>query len=129
MLRVTPIGDYLGEILVNWEIGLLLPFILAAALKTSQGSSTVSVITTASLMVPILPQLGLDTSWGVVFVVLAMGAGSMVISHANDSYFWVVSKFSNLDVATAYKTHSIGTLIVGSVTMIVILITAWFFGI
>jgi len=129
MLRVTPIGDYLGEILVNWEIGLLLPFILAAALKTSQGSSTVSVITTSSLMVPILPQLGLDTSWGVVFVVLAMGAGSMVISHANDSYFWVVSKFSNLDVATAYKTHSIGTLIVGSVTMIVILITAWFFGI
>jgi gluconate:H+ symporter, GntP family len=129
MLRVTPIGDYLGEMLVNWEIGLLLPFILAAALKTSQGSSTVSVITTSSLMVPILPQLGLDTSWGVVFVVLAMGAGSMVISHANDSYFWVVSKFSNLDVATAYKTHSIGTLIVGIVTMIIILAVAWLFNV
>lgn len=129
MLRVTPIGDYLGEFLMHWEIGLLLPFILAAALKTSQGSSTVSVITTSSLMVPILPQLGLDTAWGVVFAVLAMGAGSMIVSHANDSYFWVVSKFSNLDVATAYKTHTVGTLIVGSVTMVVILLVSWLFGI
>jgi gluconate:H+ symporter, GntP family len=120
MLRVTPIGDYLGAALLNWEIGLLLPFILAAALKTAQGSSTVSVITTSSLMVPILPQLGLDSNIGVVFVILAMGAGSMVISHANDSYFWVVSKFSNLDVGTAYKTYSTGTLILGVVTMIVV---------
>jgi gluconate:H+ symporter, GntP family len=120
MLRVSPIGNYLGEILMGWEAGLLLPFVLAAALKTAQGSSTVSVITTSSLMVPILPQIGLDTPAGIVFVVLSMGAGSMIISHANDSYFWVVSKFSNLDVETAYKTYSTGTLILGSVTMVVI---------
>ncbi len=120
MLRVTPIGDYLGNSLLGWETGLLLPFILAAALKTAQGSSTVSVITTSSLMVPILPQLGLDSTMGIVFVILAMGAGSMVVSHANDSYFWVVSKFSNLDVGTAYKTYSTGTIILGVVTMIVL---------
>ncbi len=120
MLRVTPIGDYLGNALLGWETGLLLPFILAAALKTAQGSSTVSVITTSSLMVPILPQLGLDSTMGIVFVILAMGAGSMVVSHANDSYFWVVSKFSNLDVGTAYKTFSTGTIILGVVTMIVL---------
>ncbi len=120
MLRVTPIGDYLGNTLLGLEAGLLLPFILAAALKTAQGSSTVSVITTSSLMVPILPQLGLDSAIGVVFVVLAMGAGSMVVSHANDSYFWVVSKFSNLDVGTAYRTYSTGTIILGVSTMIVI---------
>jgi gluconate:H+ symporter, GntP family len=120
MLRVSPIGSYLGETLLGWEVGLLLPFILAAALKTAQGSSTVSVITTSSLMVPILPQIGLDSAMGIVYVILSMGAGSMVISHANDSYFWVVSKFSNMDVGTAYKTYSTGTLILGSVTMLVI---------
>ncbi len=129
MLRVTPIGDYLGTVLLGWEIGLMLPFILAAALKTAQGSSTVSVITTSSLMVPILPQLGLDSTMGVVFVILAMGAGSMVVSHANDSYFWVVSKFSNLDVGTAYKTYSTGTLILGIVTMIVIYLLSLVIGI
>jgi gluconate:H+ symporter, GntP family len=129
MLRVTPIGDYLGNTLVNWDIGLLLPFVLAAALKTAQGSSTVSVITTSSLMVPILPQLGIDSPTGIVFTVLAMGAGSMVVSHANDSYFWVVSKFSNLDVGTAYKTYSTGTIILGCVSMITIYILARIVGI
>jgi gluconate:H+ symporter, GntP family len=117
MLRVTPVGEYLGTSLMNWDIGLFLPFVLAMALKTAQGSSTVSVITTSSLMVPILPQLGLDSTLGIVYVILAMGAGSMVVSHANDSYFWVVSKFSNLDVGTAYKTFSVGTIILGCVTM------------
>ena len=129
MLRVTPIGDYLGNTLLTWEIGLLLPFILAAALKTAQGSSTVSVITTSSLMVPILPQLGLDSTMGVVFVILAMGAGSMVVSHANDSYFWVVSKFSNMDVGTAYKTYSTGTIILGTVTMLVIYLLSLLVGV
>jgi gluconate:H+ symporter, GntP family len=129
MLRVSPIGSYLGETLLGWEVGLLLPFILAAALKTAQGSSTVSVITTSSLMVPILPQIGLDSTMGVVFVILSMGAGSMVISHANDSYFWVVSKFSNMDVGTAYKTYSTGTLILGSVTMVVIYLLSLIIGI
>jgi gluconate:H+ symporter, GntP family len=129
MLRVTPIGDYLGSTLMNWDIGLLLPFMLAAALKTAQGSSTVSVITTSSLMVPILPQLGLDSSMGIVFTVLAMGAGSMVISHANDSYFWVVSKFSNIDVGTAYKTYSTGTLILGCVSMLTVYILARIIGV
>jgi gluconate:H+ symporter, GntP family len=129
MLRVTPVGDYLGEVLMRWEIGLLLPFLLAAALKTAQGSSTVSVITASSLLAPTLPQLGLDGPWGLVFTVLALGAGSMVVSHANDSYFWVVSKFSNLDVATAYRTYSVGTAIVGAVTMAVILPAARLLGV
>jgi gluconate:H+ symporter, GntP family len=79
-------------------------------------------------MVPILPQLGLDSTMGVVFVILAMGAGSMVISHANDSYFWVVSKFSNLDVETAYKTYSAGTVILGAVTMVVIFLLSLMVG-
>jgi gluconate:H+ symporter, GntP family len=124
MLQVTPIGGYLGDSLLGWEAGLLLPFILAAALKTAQGSSTVSVITTSSLMVPILPQLGLDTPMGIVVSVLAMGAGSMVISHANDSYFWVVSRFSGLDVGMAYRIWTAGTLILGTVSMLGIFLLA-----
>jgi GntP family gluconate:H+ symporter len=61
--------------------------------------------------------LGLGTGWGPALTVLATGAGGMVVSHANDSYFWVVSKFSDLDVPTAYKVHTSGTLVEGIVTM------------
>lgn len=126
ILRVSPIGSYLGTTLSNWGIGLFLPFILAAALKIAQGSSTVAIITASSLIAPMMQSLGLATGWGPVLTVLATGAGGMVVSHANDSYFWVVAKFSDLDVPTAYKVQTTGTLVEGIVTMAGIWIVSLF---
>lgn len=117
VLRATEIGAYLGQVLSSWDIGLLLPFLMAAAIKTAQGSSTVAIITTAPLIAGMLPSLGLHTGWGPTFVLLAMGAGSIVVSHANDSFFWVVTKFSDLDVKTAFKVFTTATLVIGVVTM------------
>ncbi len=126
ILRISPIGNYLGSSLSKWGIGLFLPFILAAALKIAQGSSTVAIITTSSLIAPMIQGLGLATGWGPVLTVLATGAGGMVVSHANDSYFWVVAKFSDLDVPTAYKVHTSGTLVEGIVTMVGIWVVSLF---
>ncbi|SJZ36761.1 GntP family permease [Selenihalanaerobacter shriftii] len=127
ILKATPIGDYLGSTLSGYHLGIFLPFIIAAALKTAQGSSTVALITTASLVSPILAQLGLDSELAKALVVLATGAGAMTISHANDSYFWVVSQFSNLDTSTAYKTHSMGTLVQGITAIITVFIISLIF--
>jgi GntP family gluconate:H+ symporter len=52
---------------------------------------------------------------GAVLATLAIGSGSMVVSHANDSYFWVVTQFSNMKVGTAYKAQTIATFIEGVV--------------
>lgn len=120
ILKATPIGEYLGQTLSTFNLGIFLPFIIAAALKTAQGSSTVALITTSAIIAPLLPSLGLDGATAKALVVMATGAGAMTFSHANDSYFWVVSQFSNLDTTTAYKTHSMGTLLQGIVTMIFI---------
>ena len=109
VLQATAIGEYLGEVLAQWNIGIFVPFIIAAGLKTAQGSSTVSIITTASLMVPLLAPLGL----GPVLVTLAIGSGAMTVSHANDSYFWVVSRFSGMEVSQAYQLHTLGTAAAG----------------
>ena len=113
VLQATAIGEYLGEVLAQWNIGIFVPFIIAAGLKTAQGSSTVSIITTASLMVPLLAPLGLDTGLGPVLVTLAIGSGAMTVSHANDSYFWVVSRFSGMEVSQAYQLHTLGTAAAG----------------
>jgi GntP family gluconate:H+ symporter len=51
---------------------------------------------------------------------MATGAGAMTVSHANDSYFWVVTQFSGMDVKTGYKTHTIASLIQGVASMIMI---------
>jgi len=126
ILRATPIGDYLGATLAEWNLGLLLPFLMAAAIKTAQGSSTVAIITTAPLIAGMLPALGMATPWGAVFALLAMGSGSMVISHANDSFFWVVTKFSELEVSIAYKVFTSATLLIGIVTMATIYLLSLF---
>ena len=64
ILKATGIGVSLGEILTPLGLGIFLPFLIAAGLKTAQGSSTVAVITSASLVLPLLPELHLDTGWG-----------------------------------------------------------------
>lgn len=120
----TQIGPYLGTSLAAYNIGILLPFVMAAVFKTAQGSSTVALITTSTLVYPLLATLGLDSPLGAVLTTLAVGCGSMVVSHGNDSYFWVVSQFSGLKVDVAYKTHTVATLIEGTVGIIIVWLLA-----
>ena len=127
ILKATAIGDYLSTSLSHYQLGILLPFIIAAALKTAQGSSTVSMITTSALVSPMLAELGLASDAARALTVISIGAGAMIMSHANDSYFWVVSQFSGLDTTTAYKTHSMATLVQGVTSIIVIFILSFIF--
>jgi GntP family gluconate:H+ symporter len=70
----------------------------------------------------LLPALGLDSEKGKLLSVLSMGAGSMMISHANDAYFWVISRFSGLEMKTMLKTYSVATILMGSVTLLIVYI-------
>jgi GntP family gluconate:H+ symporter len=114
VLRNSGIADvvkgYLGE---STDLSIWLPFIIAAALKTAQGSSTVAIITTAGIVAPLLGTLGLESPTARALAVVAIGAGSMVVSHANDSYFWVVTGLSKMSVKQGYKLQTLGTLIEG----------------
>ncbi len=124
VLQATPIGGYLGELLGGAGLGafsLLVPFLLAASLKTALGSSTVAIVTAASIAFPLLPALGLASSLGPVLTTLAIGAGSMTVSHANDSYFWVVSQFSGMTVSQAYKLHTVGSAVAGGTGILAVL--------
>jgi GntP family gluconate:H+ symporter len=125
VLKATKIGDYLGQSLSGWNLGIFLPFIVAAALKTAQGSSTVALVTTSSLLAPLLPALGFQSDIARTLVVMAVGAGAMTVSHANDSFFWVVSQFGNMKVNDAYKAQTIATLIQGIVTIAFIAVLSW----
>lgn len=102
--------------------GLLLSFVLAALLKTAQGSSTVSIITTAAIIGPLLPVLGLETEFEKVLAVLAVGAGAMTVSHVNDSYFWVVTQFSSMNIKTGLKSYSAATLLQGLVAITIVVL-------
>ncbi len=120
VLKATPIGQYLGATLSALGIGIFMPFVVAAALKSAQGSSTVALVTTSALVAPMLSTIGLDSEMGRVLTVMAIGAGAMTVSHANDSFFWVVAQFSRMSVKQAYKAQTMATLIQGVTSMLAV---------
>jgi GntP family gluconate:H+ symporter len=121
VLQSSGIANLVSTSASHIEMGLLLPFVLAAVIKTAQGSSTVAIVTTAGIVAPLLGSLGLDSETAKALVVVAIGAGSMVLSHANDSYFWVVTQFSGMTVKQGYQLQSLGTFIQGIAAAIVII--------
>ena len=122
VLAATNIGRHFEENLDLKMLGIWFPFLLTFLIKTAQGSSTVAIITASSIVLPLLPVLGLESENAKLLTVLAMGAGSMMISHSNDAYFWVISKFSDIDVRTMLRVHSIASVLMGLITMIVVYI-------
>jgi GntP family gluconate:H+ symporter len=115
VLQGSGIAQVIGDTLAGARLGIWLPFLIAAGIKTAQGSSTVAIVTTAGLLAPLLDSLGLGGDTARALVVVAIGAGSMVVSHANDSYFWVVTQLSNMDLRTGYRLQTLGTLVQGCV--------------
>jgi GntP family gluconate:H+ symporter len=123
ILAATKIGTHIGDFLNLGYLGLFFPFLLTFIIKTAQGSSTVAIITAASIVLPMLANLGLGTESGKLLCVLSMGAGSMMISHPNDAYFWVVAKFSGLEMRPMLRVYTIATILMGltSITMVFLL--------
>lgn len=121
VLQNAHIADVVSQYLGNGAAwGVWLPFLLAAAIKTAQGSSTVAIITTATIVAPMLEPLGLAAPTGRALAVVAIGAGSMVVSHANDSYFWVVTQLSGMSVQQGYRLQTLGTLVEGAVAAVTV---------
>ncbi len=124
ILQNSGIATALTDMMSGANLGIWLPFILCAAIKTAQGSSTVALITTASIMAPLLSSLGFDSEIQKALVVLAIGAGAAVVSHANDSGFWVMTQLSGIDVKTGYRVYTTGTFVVGSTAAIIVYIAS-----
>jgi GntP family gluconate:H+ symporter len=107
VLRTSGIGTALTESLENVGIPLLLAaFLIATALRVAQGSATVALTTTAGLIAGQADEAGL-TDFKLALVVVAIAAGATVLSHVNDSGFWLVSRFFGMDEKTTLKTWTV----------------------
>lgn len=132
IILITGAGGAFGKVLQSSDIaslfgnniqgtgllGLWVPFIIACAIKTAQGSSTVAMITTASIVTPLLGTLGLDTETLRAMTVIIIGAGASVVSHANDSFFWVVTQMSGMNLKQGYWSQTLGCAIIGFSSML-----------
>ncbi len=86
---------------------LLVAFLVAAFFKTAQGSTTTSMVLTSAILFPLLENVGFRSDYELVLGVMAIGSGAMVVSHANDAWFWVVSRFSGISPRDAYRSHTL----------------------
>ena len=111
-------------------LGVVFPFLIAAILKSAQGSSTVAITTTASMMGmfsdsgSMINALGFTSPLAAALVVMAIGAGAMTVSHADDSYFWVVTGFGGIKARDGYRTMTLMTLIMGITATAIIALAA-----
>jgi len=118
-IRSTDIVDFINQnVGTLTTIGIFLPFILSAILKTAQGSSTVALIITSGIVAPMLGVLGLASPVGIALCVMSIAAGSMTVSHANDSYYWVVTNFGGMTPQQGYRVQTLGTLVQGAASML-----------
>ena len=126
ILQKLPIAETLSSSMLGLGVGIVLPFVIAALLKTAMGASTVAMIVTSTMIAPMMPALGFTSPLARVLVIMAIGAGSMTVSHANDSYFWVVSQFSDMKPEQAYLCQTGMTAVMGLTTLIVVFIASMF---
>jgi gluconate:H+ symporter, GntP family len=126
LLKATPVaalvGTWLSSNAASGGFLLTISFVIAALLKTSQGSTTSALVITSSMLAPLLGAIGFDSGLELSFLVAAIGAGAMVVSHANDSYFWVITQFSGLTVKEAYQGFTVVTFIQGSTGLVFVLL-------
>ncbi|MDT0120425.1 GntP family permease [Kocuria sp. PD6] len=113
VLRTSGIGNALEDVLADLGIPLIIAgFLIAAVMRVAQGSATVALTTAAGLIAPAV----LAADYNVVqlaAMVVAVAAGSVVLSHVNDSGFWLVGRFLEMDVRTTFKTWTVLETIIG----------------
>jgi GntP family gluconate:H+ symporter len=120
VLRDSGIADVVGGFVSDSSLGIWMPFLIAAALKTAQGSSTVAIITTASLLAPLMETMGFVAPVEKALAVTALCSGAMVVSHVNDSFFWVITQMTGMTVKQGYRFHTLGTLLCGTGAMLTV---------
>jgi GntP family gluconate:H+ symporter len=123
VIRVTNIGDTIARGIIDSNIPVILvPLLLGALLRIPQGSGTVAMITGGSILAPMIGTLGIEP----VIAALCLCSTAMFISYPNDSYFWVVTRFSGMDVETSLKSWSIGTALIPLSASIILIVANMF---
>jgi GntP family gluconate:H+ symporter len=116
-LAMTGAGEALGRLFLQLNLPhILVPFLVAAALQTVQGSRVVSMLIAPSLLLPLVPQLGLPPE----ILILSMAAGTFVISHVNDPFFWIFGELAELEPSEVFKSNSLGGALMGLVSFILV---------
>ncbi|EFX92925.1 gluconate permease [Actinobacillus ureae] len=123
VLRASGIGDVLSSMLSDTGMPIIVAaFIIAVAMRVAQGSATVALTTAAALIAPSVAASTDLSQFDLCFIVIAIASGATVLSHVNDSGFWLMSRFLEMDTKTTLKTWTALETSIGVVGFIIALI-------
>ncbi|KUM43978.1 GntP family permease [Pseudomonas sp. EpS/L25] len=124
MLVASGVGEVIGNLAVQTQISpILLTWLVAAVIRVATGSATVATITGAGIVAPVVALVpGVNKE----LLVLAAGAGSVILSHVNDAGFWLVKQYFNMTVAETFKTWSMMETILSVVALAFIMLLSLF---
>lgn len=119
IINTSGIGNYLVQTMMHWNMSIIiLGFILSQILRAAQGSTTVALVTTSSILGPVAAAMGASP----ILVGLAICAGGVGMSLPNDSGFWVVSRFGGLSVSDTLKSWTVGGTLSGVTALLMVLL-------
>jgi len=125
VLRASGIGEALAGSLQDLGLPLIVAaFLIATALRVAQGSATVALTTTAGLIAPTVQATTGLSAFDLCFLVIAIACGSTVLSHVNDSGFWLVGRFLEMDAKTTLKTWTVMETLLGTIGFVIALIAS-----
>lgn len=123
VLRSSGIGDALAATLSDTGLPVIVAaFVISAALRVAQGSATVALTTAAALMAPTVAATPGLSEFDLCFIVVAIAGGATVLSHVNDSGFWLVGRFLEMDEKTTLKTWTVMETLLGGIAFLLALI-------
>jgi len=115
VLRASGIGEALADVLADIGLPVIVAaFIIAVLLRVAQGSATVALTTAAGLIAPVVEATDGLSEPDLALIVIAIAGGATVLSHVNDSGFWLVSRFFQMDEATTLKTWTVMETLLGT---------------
>lgn len=116
VLRASGIGDVLAKMFSDTGMPIIVAaFLISTALRVAQGSATVALTTTSALIAPMVSSATGLSQFDLCFIVIAIASGATVLSHVNDSGFWLVSRFLEMDTKTTLKTWTVMETLIGLV--------------
>ncbi|HKS32984.1 MAG TPA: GntP family permease [Enterobacteriaceae bacterium] len=123
VLRASGIGDALAGVLSDTGLPVIVAaFVISTALRVAQGSATVALTTAAALVAPMVQATPGLSQFDLCFIVIAIAGGATVLSHVNDSGFWLVGRFLEMDEKTTLKTWTVMETLLGSIAFILAVI-------
>jgi len=126
VLRASGIGEALSGALSDTGMPLILAaFLISTCLRVAQGSATVALTTTAALIAPMVASTVGLSELDLCFIVIAIASGATVLSHFNDSGFWLVSRLLDMDEKTTLKTWTVMETLLGGIAFIIVAVLSY----